>query len=85
MQQRDATKTAKRSRLERIYRERAANLKRLAQAYGSASRLATALGVTPQYVDQLIGPNPRRTVSEASAREFEAMLGYPSGWLDAAR
>lgn len=38
--------------------------------------------LSPSYLSQLIGPNPRRYISEKAARRIERSLGLPIGWLD---
>jgi hypothetical protein len=78
---------AKISALTEVYETRRANL-RLAASHvfgGNFAALAFHLGVSPQYISQLIGPSPVRTISETNARDFERRLKVASGWLDLAR
>lgn len=79
---------AKTASLERVFRARRDNLRRLHAEgghYASQRALARALGIAAQELNQMIGENPKRSVSEAKAREFEQILGLMNGWLDIAR
>ncbi len=71
--------------LERIYMTRRENLRMLASAPSSPGELGGKLGFSSQYLSQLIGANPTRTVSEKAARRIEDVLGLNNGWLDVAR
>jgi len=76
------SKRVKRSSLERVFRTRAANLKLLARGYASQADFARVLDVSPAFISQLIGDNPKRTVGEKLARDTEVALGLHAGWLD---
>ncbi len=66
-----------------VYRIRRENLHTIARQWGGPTSLAKKLGHSNgSYLAQLIGPNPSREVSEKVAREIEAKLGLPLGWLD---
>lgn len=80
-----ASNKARRTRLERVFRMRRENLRAIAKHYGSLAALARALGVSAQYVNQLIGPNPIRSIGETTARDLEVTLRLQPGYLDMAR
>lgn len=61
------------------------NIRRLVRMHGSEAALARAAGYTQAYINQIAGPNPRRSIGEASARELEVRLRLESGWLDMQR
>jgi len=66
-----------------VYEIRRANLRGLQKQWGGPTSLAKKLGHSNgSYLAQLIGPNPSREVSEKVAREIEAKLALPVGWLD---
>lgn len=58
------------------------NLRKLSQAYGGNAALAAALEVTESYLSQLIGVNPRKPITETTARKFEYRLKLANGSLD---
>lgn len=67
-----------------VYALRRENLRIIARQWGGPTSLSRKLGHSNgSYLAQLIGPHPSRDVSEKVAREIEARLGLPSGWLDA--
>lgn len=68
--------------IERVFKIRIRNLQALVTWYGNQSRLATAMGVTPSFIGQLCGPNPKRTIGEKLARDIEVRCGLVQGWLD---
>jgi hypothetical protein len=62
---------------------RRANLRKLAESFGSLADLAKRLGYTnSSFIVQMIGPNPIRQVSEETARKFETALDLLPGSLD---
>lgn len=66
-----------------VYQLRRENLRTLSRQWGGPTSLSRKLGHTNgSYLAQLIGPRPTREVSEKVAREIEAKLGLPLGWLD---
>ena len=66
-----------------VYQIRRENLRGLAKQWGGPTSLARKLGHTNgSYLAQLIGPNPSREISEKVAREIEARLKLPVGWMD---
>lgn len=66
-----------------VYETRRQNLRTLSRQWGGPTSLAKKLGHSNgSYLAQLIGPRPSREVSEKTAREIEAKLGLPLGWLD---
>ncbi len=66
-----------------VYEQRRANLRELMRTWGGPTSLAKKLGHSNgSYLAQLAGPNPSRDLSERTAREIEARLGLPTGWLD---
>lgn len=67
-----------------VYQVRRENLRELSRQWGGPTSLSRKLGhANGSYLAQLIGPHPSREVSEKVAREVEAKLGLPVGWLDA--
>lgn len=59
------------------------NLRRLIDAHDGPSKLAQKLGYTnASFLSQMAGPNPIRSVTEETAREYEKQLGLPPGSLD---
>lgn len=76
----------KRTALESIYRVRIANLRSMLKVYDdSQAALARALNVSAAHVTHIIGENPVRAIGERMARDYEAKLGLPQGWLDVTR
>ncbi len=74
----------KRTALERIYRVRLENLRKLIAMHdGNKARLARALDYSPAFMTHLAGEQPLRTIGEKLARDIEVKLGLVSGWLDA--
>jgi hypothetical protein len=59
------------------------NVRRLMREAGGPTALATQLGyANGSYIAQVAGPNPHKPITEKVAREWEAKLGIPAGWLD---
>jgi transcriptional regulator with XRE-family HTH domain len=67
---------------DKMQKRRIQNMRTLAARYETQADLAKALGWTPSYLSQLVGPNPSRTLTDRSARWIEAELKLPSGVLD---
>ncbi|MEY4402304.1 MAG: hypothetical protein RIR91_339 [Verrucomicrobiota bacterium] len=68
--------------LSRLADTRRANLRRLADQHG-ATALALKIGYSNvSFLCQMIGPNPRRPVTERTARLIEDILGLEPGWMD---
>lgn len=66
-----------------VYNIRLSNLRALIRQWETATSLAKKLGHSnPSFVVQLAGPNPRRKISEKVARDIEAKLRLPVGWMD---
>lgn len=66
-----------------IYDTRRDNLRSLIGQWGGPTSLSKKLGhANGSYLAQLAGPRPSRDVSEKVAREIEAKLKLPLGWLD---
>jgi len=66
-----------------VYDTRRDNLRRLIRQWGGPASLSRKLGHSNgSYLAQLAGPRPTRDVSEKGAREIEAKLGLPMGWMD---
>lgn len=70
-----------------IYEIRRANLRRLVEehAAGSLSRFVeTTLGGLTSYkgLQRVTGPKAKRNLGSATARQIEARLQLPSGWMD---
>lgn len=66
-----------------IYDTRRDALRQLMQTWGGPTSLAKKLGHSNgSYLAQLAGPHPSREISEKVAREMEAKLGLPLGWMD---
>ena len=66
-----------------VYDQRRENLRKLITEWGGPTSMAKKLGHSNgSYVAQLGGPNPSREISEKVARDVEAKLGLPIGWLD---
>ncbi len=61
---------------------RLANVRTLAARYDTQVDLAVALGLTKSGLNQLIGPNPIRPISERMARRFEKRLRLAPDTLD---
>jgi hypothetical protein len=69
--------------MKSVYVTRRENLRSLMAQWGGPTSMAKKLGHTNgSYIAQLAGPNPSREVSEKVARDMEAKLGLPIGWLD---
>lgn len=68
-----------------IYEIRRENLRALSAQWGGPTSLSRKLGhANGSFVAQLAGPRPSREVSEKVAREIEAKLSLPAGWMDQA-
>lgn len=66
-----------------VYEIRRDSLRTLVTQWGGPTSLAKKLGHSNgSYIAQLVGPNPSREISEKVARQIEAKLGLPIGWLD---
>jgi len=66
-----------------IHDIRRENLRKLIHQHGGPTRLATALGYrNGSFLSQVAGPRPIKQISEKVAREVEAKLGLPEGYLD---
>lgn len=68
--------------LSKANKRRVKNLRAVAARYELQNDLAAALGWTPSYLSQVIGPSPRRAISERTARQIEAKLKLAPGYLD---
>lgn len=69
--------------LEDLYSYRRANLRYIRDTTGGPTRLALRLGHSNgSFISQIIGPRPRREISEAMAREIEVKLELEPGTLD---
>lgn len=69
--------------MKSVYETRRENLRGLMTQWGGPTSLAKKLDHSNgSYVAQLVGPNPSREISEKVARDMEAKLGLPIGWLD---
>lgn len=69
--------------MQSIYDLRRDNLRRLIGQWGGPTSLSKKLGhANGSYIAQLAGPRPSREVSEKVAREIEAKLKLPMGWMD---
>lgn len=69
--------------MKTIYEIRRANLRQLVKDWNGPANLAAKLGYkTASFLVQMTGPRPVREVSERTARQVEARLGLPPGWLD---
>lgn len=68
--------------MRQLAETRRANLRKLADQHGSTN-LAQRLGYSSvSFLCQMIGPNPRRPVTEKTARAVEDELGLQPGWMD---
>jgi hypothetical protein len=66
-----------------IYDIRRDNLRTLMGQWGGPTSLSRKLGHSNgSYIAQIAGPNPSRQISEKVAREIEAKLELPIGWMD---
>lgn len=69
--------------MKSVYVTRRENMRGLMTQWGGPTSLAKKLGHSNgSYIAQLVGPNPSREISEKVARDMEAKLGLPIGWLD---
>lgn len=69
--------------MKSVYDQRRENLRNLIGQWGGPTSLAKKLGhANGSYIAQLAGPRPSREVSEKVAREIEATLNLPVGWMD---
>lgn len=69
--------------MKTIYDTRRDNLRALMGQWGGPTSLSRKLGhANGSYIAQIAGPNPTRQISERVAREIEATLGLPAGWMD---
>lgn len=66
-----------------VYEIRRENLRALSRQWGGNTSLSRKLGhANGSFIAQLAGPRPSREVSEKVAREIEAKLSLPAGWMD---
>jgi len=71
-----------RDALAEVQTWRRANLRFLASRRGAAE-INRLLGYRAQsFLSQMIGPTPRRNISERTARRVETVLDLATGWLD---
>lgn len=68
--------------LKEVRATRRENLRRLSEQYDGNQALAKALKISDSYLSQMIGKNPRKPITEASARAFEFRLQLNPGALD---
>lgn len=69
--------------MRNVFDTRRDNLRRLVGQWGGPTSLSRKLGHSNgSYMAQLVGPHPSREISEKVAREIEAKLGLPIGWMD---
>lgn len=67
----------------RLLEARRKNLRIVVEQFGGAAATAKLLGhANRTFLPQLIGPNPRRDISERLARSIEEKLGLQLGALD---
>lgn len=61
--------------MKRIHQQRRAALRHTCKHdFETRSQLATCLRISRAYLSQLIGKNPTRTISDATAMKFETRL-----------
>jgi len=65
-----------------VAQHRLANVRALRTRYETQVDLAVALGLTKSGLNQLIGPNPIRPISERMARRLERRLRLAAGTFD---
>lgn len=69
--------------MQSVYATRRDNLRILMREWGGPTSLSRKLGhANASFMAQLAGPHPSRDISEKVAREIEAKLALPVGWLD---
>ncbi len=68
--------------IEKLHKTRIGNMRALVANFGSHAELARRLAVSPEYIFQLCGVNPVRSISEKTARDVEEKLALTAGWLD---
>lgn len=69
--------------MQSVYDKRRENLRRLIGQWGGPTSLSKKLGhANGSFIAQIAGPNPRREISERTARSIESALGLAIGWLD---
>ena len=73
----------RRTSLERIYRVRLENIRKLIRAGGGGSAFARSIDCTPAFITHISGEAPIKVIGEKLARDIETKLGLYSGWLDA--
>lgn len=67
-----------------VHELRRENLRKLIAQNGGVLALGLKLGYSDgSFISQVAGPNPRRPISESTARTIETKLDMPTGWLDA--
>lgn len=71
--------------LAAVHAARRENLQHISTCYVDQIAFAAKLGISDSYLSQMIGPNPRKNVSETTARKFEQRLVLKTGALDKPR
>ncbi|WP_241575134.1 LexA family protein [Rosenbergiella nectarea] len=75
----------KKEHIPNLFEIRSAKLKELADGYETQKKFAEKAGLDPTVVSRMLYPvdKPnRRNIGEKAAREIEAALNLPIGWLD---
>lgn len=77
-------RSAKRRAIEKIFEMRRTNVRYLCGYYFDSSwaEFARYIAVSPQFLNQLAGPNPVRSISEKTARDIERKMRLPTFYLD---
>jgi hypothetical protein len=76
------TQRKRRTSLERIFRVRLENMRKLIAAEGGPTKMAKRLDCTPAFLTHIAGQTPIKVIGEKLARDTEVKLGLFSGWLD---
>ena len=68
--------------IEAVRKTRVANIRALADLLGGWAALSRQTGKSASFLTALAGPNPRREIGEALARDIEQAMHLEAGWLD---
>lgn len=77
-----ADRSAKYKVIEKTRMLRVENMRKLVGVLGSWEALSRQTGKARANLIAMAGPNPRRAIGEAIAREIEYVLKLSPGWLD---
>jgi hypothetical protein len=68
--------------IERVRRNRIANIRKLAELYASWAEFCRVIGYDLSFIRKVAGDQPSRNMGEVVARDIERVLKLEPNWLD---